>query len=187
MARFLVLCLILVDALLIVAEANNVASSVNPQSPASSPSSMNLIEQEAPHAQSRKLGKHRNKAIRSSAAPGLSPSEAPQIQTKVNMHYPEATSSLSQESATTQLQDIHVTKQHHHSFDKSVAGGGVILGGLGTTFLVAVACYIRATRRKNAELASPVADVAKVWLLLNKTIRTKIPEEHKKLTFTFSI
>ncbi|KAI4302692.1 hypothetical protein MLD38_038411 [Melastoma candidum] len=40
---------------------------------------------------------------------------------------------------------------HHKKVDKSVAGGGVILGGLGTTFLVAVFCYIRATRRHKAE------------------------------------
>lgn len=39
----------------------------------------------------------------------------------------------------------------HHSVDKSIAGGGVILGGLATTFLVAVICYIRATRRHKAE------------------------------------
>ncbi|KAL4321841.1 hypothetical protein AHAS_Ahas14G0150800 [Arachis hypogaea] len=35
---------------------------------------------------------------------------------------------------------------HHHSFDKSIAGACVILGGLATTFLVAVFCYVRATR-----------------------------------------
>lgn len=37
---------------------------------------------------------------------------------------------------------------HHHStVDRSVAGGGVILGGLATTFLVVVFCYLRATRK----------------------------------------
>ncbi|KAI3891656.1 hypothetical protein MKX03_004991 [Papaver bracteatum] len=36
---------------------------------------------------------------------------------------------------------------HYHPSDKSVAGGGVILGGLATTFLVSIACYIRATRK----------------------------------------
>ncbi|CAH8309672.1 unnamed protein product [Eruca vesicaria subsp. sativa] len=37
---------------------------------------------------------------------------------------------------------------HHHStVDRSVAGGGVILGGLATTFLVVVLCYLRATRK----------------------------------------
>lgn len=41
-----------------------------------------------------------------------------------------------------------VRRGHHHStVDRSVAGGGVILGGLATTFLVAVFCYIRATRK----------------------------------------
>lgn len=38
----------------------------------------------------------------------------------------------------------------HRGFNKSIYGGGVILGGLATTFLVAVFCYIRATGRKNA-------------------------------------
>lgn len=42
-------------------------------------------------------------------------------------------------------------RNHHRSVDKSVAGGGVILGGLATTFLVAVFCYIRATGRRKAE------------------------------------
>ncbi|KAK9127024.1 hypothetical protein Scep_015870 [Stephania cephalantha] len=38
--------------------------------------------------------------------------------------------------------------KHHHSVDKSIAGGGVIIGGLATTFIVSIICYIRATRRK---------------------------------------
>ncbi|KAB2098364.1 hypothetical protein ES319_A01G233800v1 [Gossypium barbadense] len=42
---------------------------------------------------------------------------------------------------------VHLQKHQHHSMDKSIAGGGVILGGLATTFLVAVFCYVRATRR----------------------------------------
>ncbi|KAF5183768.1 hypothetical protein FRX31_026644 [Thalictrum thalictroides] len=36
----------------------------------------------------------------------------------------------------------------HYSIDKSILGGGVILGGLGATFLVSVFCYIRVTRRQ---------------------------------------
>lgn len=45
--------------------------------------------------------------------------------------------------------------RHHSSVDKSVAGGGVILGGLAATLLVAIGCYIRATRRKKVEPTSP--------------------------------
>ncbi|VVA96969.1 unnamed protein product [Arabis nemorensis] len=42
-----------------------------------------------------------------------------------------------------------VRRGHHHStVDRSVAGGGVIIGGLATTFFVAVFCYIRATRKQ---------------------------------------
>uniref|UniRef100_A0A6M2EG69 Transmembrane protein n=1 Tax=Populus davidiana TaxID=266767 RepID=A0A6M2EG69_9ROSI len=37
----------------------------------------------------------------------------------------------------------------HHSSDKSVAGGGVILGGLVTAIFAAVFCYIRVTRRRH--------------------------------------
>ena len=35
---------------------------------------------------------------------------------------------------------------HHGSFEKSVAGGGVVVGVLAAVFLMAVFCYIRATR-----------------------------------------
>ncbi|KAL7086802.1 hypothetical protein ACP275_13G024000 [Erythranthe tilingii] len=37
----------------------------------------------------------------------------------------------------------------HHSPDKSVAGGGVILGGLVTAIFAAVYCYIRVTRKRS--------------------------------------
>ncbi|KAK7404939.1 hypothetical protein VNO78_06005 [Psophocarpus tetragonolobus] len=37
----------------------------------------------------------------------------------------------------------------HHSTDKSVAGGGVIIGGLVTAIFAAVFCYIRVTRRRD--------------------------------------
>lgn len=37
--------------------------------------------------------------------------------------------------------------RHHHNADKSVAGGGVIIGGLVTAIFAAVYCYIRVTRK----------------------------------------
>ncbi|XP_058076264.1 uncharacterized protein LOC131224832 [Magnolia sinica] len=40
--------------------------------------------------------------------------------------------------------------KHHHT-DKSVAGAGVILGGLATAIIATVFCYIRVTRRRNGE------------------------------------
>ncbi|CAJ1956408.1 unnamed protein product [Sphenostylis stenocarpa] len=39
----------------------------------------------------------------------------------------------------------------HHSTDESVAGGGVILGGLVTVTFAAVFCYIRVTRKRDSE------------------------------------
>ncbi|CAN8270025.1 unnamed protein product [Cochlearia groenlandica] len=51
-----------------------------------------------------------------------------------------------------------IRRGHHHStVDRSVAGGGVILGGLATVFLVAVFCYIRATRKHK-----PIYDVEEI-------------------------
>ncbi|KAF3650247.1 putative xyloglucan endotransglucosylase/hydrolase protein 9 [Capsicum annuum] len=40
--------------------------------------------------------------------------------------------------------------KHHHS-DKSVAGGGVIIGGLVTAIFAAVYCYIRVTRKRDGD------------------------------------
>ncbi|CAO2840972.1 unnamed protein product [Amaranthus hypochondriacus] len=42
----------------------------------------------------------------------------------------------------------------HHKVDKSIAGGGVIIGGLATAFVVAIFCYIRATRRTRQRILS---------------------------------
>ncbi|KAF8410925.1 hypothetical protein HHK36_003462 [Tetracentron sinense] len=39
----------------------------------------------------------------------------------------------------------------HHSSGKSVAGGGVIIGGLATASFAAIFCYIRATRKNNGD------------------------------------
>lgn len=39
----------------------------------------------------------------------------------------------------------------HHSSDKSVAGGGVIIGGLVTAIFAAVYCYIRVTRKRRVD------------------------------------
>lgn len=39
----------------------------------------------------------------------------------------------------------------HHSTDKSVAGGGVIIGGLVTAIFAAVFSYIRVTRKRDRD------------------------------------
>lgn len=45
-------------------------------------------------------------------------------------------------------------KHHQHHSDKSVAGGGVIIGGLVTAIFAAVFCYIRVTRKRSAAAAN---------------------------------
>lgn len=93
----------------------------------------------------RRFGKHQ---VYNSNKLMISPSEPP----------------LNQEPVTAQKQNQESQNmtmengKHHHqhsSVDKSVAGGGVILGGLAATLLVAIGCYIRATRRKKVEPTSP--------------------------------
>ncbi|CAN4078274.1 unnamed protein product [Withania somnifera] len=37
----------------------------------------------------------------------------------------------------------------HHSFNKSMVGGDLILGGFATALIASVSCYIRVTRRRN--------------------------------------
>uniref|UniRef100_A0A7N0U5Q9 Uncharacterized protein n=1 Tax=Kalanchoe fedtschenkoi TaxID=63787 RepID=A0A7N0U5Q9_KALFE len=59
----------------------------------------------------------------------------------------EAAVYLDVEGPVGELKARHV-KKRSRGVDTSVAGGGVILGGLATTFLVAIFCYIRATKRK---------------------------------------
>ncbi|XP_010543892.1 PREDICTED: uncharacterized protein LOC104816660 [Tarenaya hassleriana] len=81
------------------------------------------------------------------AASSLAESMPPlAVARKIGGHLP------SQEGkAPAPAEEAEVRRSHHHStVDRSVAGGGVILGGLATTFLVAVFCYIRATRKHSA-------------------------------------
>ncbi|XP_062165871.1 uncharacterized protein LOC133872387 [Alnus glutinosa] len=158
MAQFLLFCMILANVFAVLTVPSAKAQTM---APASSPSSNgeNLHNGEAPMV--RKLGKHQSKVVVSSyGAPGLSPSEAPETKEKrQSVEEAAGTSSIQTdpiessngENGGVQEQGILPRRQHHHSVDKSVAGGGVILGGLATTFLVAVFCYIRATGRRKPE------------------------------------
>uniref|UniRef100_A0A5B7BI76 Transmembrane protein n=1 Tax=Davidia involucrata TaxID=16924 RepID=A0A5B7BI76_DAVIN len=58
-----------------------------------------------------------------------------------------------EESSVAEAPKLEVKRQekHHSSSDKSVAGGGVIIGGLITAVFAAVYCYIRVTRRRDAD------------------------------------
>ncbi|PON90778.1 hypothetical protein TorRG33x02_134160 [Trema orientale] len=158
MAQLLLLCLILSNAYLGLVQAQAmVQSSSEPLSNSPAPSPY-----EAKTPMNRKLGNHQPEVTKSSnvPAPGPSKGKAPQKEGKAQ---PSKESGLHQtplgqmveQNAGIHVQNVHVSK-HHKSIDKSVAGGGVILGGLATTFLVAVFCYIRATGRHKNDAASSV-------------------------------
>ncbi|KAI9079586.1 hypothetical protein K1719_038413 [Acacia pycnantha] len=57
--------------------------------------------------------------------------------------------SMAPESDNSGVEEKKHSHAKHSSTDKSIAGGGVILGGLATTFLVSVFCYIKATARSH--------------------------------------
>ncbi|WOG94464.1 hypothetical protein DCAR_0313760 [Daucus carota subsp. sativus] len=105
----------------------------------------------------RKLGKHNLQIVKFYAdAPHLGPSKPPQ---GIDKHS-NSNKETSQSPQSALGDKIHGDKGHHvkGSGNDSPAGGEVILGGLATTFLIAIFCYIRATRRNNARLqeASPL-------------------------------
>ncbi|KAL2466304.1 hypothetical protein Adt_42155 [Abeliophyllum distichum] len=52
------------------------------------------------------------------------------------------------------IEAAEAPQKHHSSFDKSVAGGGVIIGGLVTAIFAAVYCYIRLTRTRTRTAAT---------------------------------
>ncbi|WCJ28374.1 hypothetical protein M5689_010075 [Euphorbia peplus] len=108
-------------------------------SPAAAPISGNGLSYES---LPRKLGNFHNQV---SAAPNGSPIAAPEDEKKAD---------------GINITEGLLKKHQHRGVDKSVAGGGVILGGLATTFLVAVFCYIRATARHKADLGTNAAAAA---------------------------
>ncbi|KAG8647694.1 uncharacterized protein LOC110621919 [Manihot esculenta] len=114
--------------------------------PAPSPSISYRESQQPPLP--RKLGNHQ--VVAPSRSPASAPDSGKELRsnTKKSSSEPENEEDVSIKGEEIKL--LH--ERHHHSFDKSVAGGGVILGGLATTFLVAVFCYIKATGRHKAEV-----------------------------------
>ncbi|KAK1377506.1 Copper ion transmembrane transporter [Heracleum sosnowskyi] len=152
MAQYFLLFLITVHAFVIFAKASETVHTLR-EANHIEPTSSNA---EAPTG--RRLGKHRNKHNTVKflpEAPHVSPVGSPQTK---NDHDHEDSN---KENEITGHQDPHIaptgetgTKKHHHHhesvLEESVAGGGVIVGGLATTFLVAIFCYIRATRRNSS-------------------------------------
>lgn len=148
MARYLLLFLILVDGFLGVAMADT--STRLAPSPSIHGISYNA---EAPKA--RKLGRHQ--AVTTSSSPPLL---APQPRT-ILQPVEESSNGSPPPSVdeSGQGQEVHL-EMHHGSLDKSIAGGGVILGLLATTFLVALFCYIRATRRHKLEAKGACSEIS---------------------------
>ncbi|ESW05979.1 hypothetical protein PHAVU_010G009300 [Phaseolus vulgaris] len=163
MAKFLFLCFLLANTLLNLTNATNQpqimfqsTSTSSSKSPSESPCGQRSNTSEP--SIGRKLGKHQHNEIRSSDTKSPTPSEAPKSENSsseggiIPSH--ERTSVEGEDGTVlgSHHGEMHLTKQqHHHSFDKSIAGAGVILGGLATTFLVSVFCYIKATGRNKLE------------------------------------
>ena len=169
MAQFLSLCLVLgfANALIGLAMATNKPQimvqsiSVPPSNPPVEGPSSGQKPYIAEPPIIRKLGKHpHHKHVRSfvTSSPTPSPSEAPQSEKKLHSSSTEGSIPSHQRTSIEPHNEVfgskgkvHLIKHHllhhHHPFDKSIAGAGVILGGLATTFLVAVFCYVRATAR----------------------------------------
>ncbi|XVF76711.1 hypothetical protein PTKIN_Ptkin13bG0288400 [Pterospermum kingtungense] len=159
MAQSFVLCLILLNAFVAVASE---ADFQHPPAPAPCNN-----EKQAPTI--RKLGRHQPKSVETfGSAPASGPSQAPHTEKNMKTtggtpsttdHTTTATTEPSSgENVSVEGQTIHLEKRHH-SIDNSVAGGGVILGGLATTFLVAVFCYIRATGRHKSETHQSTTEI----------------------------
>ncbi|KAI3443059.1 uncharacterized protein J3R85_000421 [Psidium guajava] len=149
MARSLLLFFILADAFVVFATAD--LSSVSP-GPSLTPAVHGAKVTAAQETTNRKFGRHQTGLEMALGRPSASPSRAPA--------WSEASSSDQSQPSPVE-QEVRLAKQHRHSSaDKSVAGGGVILGCLGMTFLVAVFCYIKATGRHKSEAASNAVDGA---------------------------
>ncbi|KAJ0780267.1 hypothetical protein HanPI659440_Chr06g0235711 [Helianthus annuus] len=131
MARFVLFFLILAHTFLTISAGY---SGTEPmlEAPAFSPLNNRNIAK-APKI--RKLGKHH-----------VIKSEPPT--TRPSSDHEENNGSMAEEE-----DGMYLEKHHHHhisaSVDKSIVGGGVILGGLVMAFVVSIVCYIRATRRRS--------------------------------------
>ncbi|GKV10067.1 hypothetical protein SLEP1_g21486 [Rubroshorea leprosula] len=126
--------------------------------PASIPSNYGKpYHAEAPIA--RKLGKHRHKVVKPSSNPPLLAPETGAILQSVEESSGTSADPTSSVDGSGKGQEVHL-EMHHSSVDKSIAGGGVILGCLVTVFLVAVFRYIRATGRHKLEAKSSSSGIS---------------------------
>ncbi|KAK4432334.1 hypothetical protein Salat_0995500 [Sesamum alatum] len=110
-----------------------------------------MLAEAQPTRPARKLGKHTLVLQGKISATATSPAEPPKGEE--NGVFSGEVSASGEEPGGEEVMRSNHHHHHHRSIDKSVAGGGVILGGLATTFLVAIFCYIRATGRRGVEPA----------------------------------
>ncbi|KAJ1382718.1 hypothetical protein SESBI_44031 [Sesbania bispinosa] len=113
---------------------------------------------------------HESEAQAPLSVPGLNPLEH-KNQTRVQFHdqktdkiadhhlvsgTTESSSSSEEEGEFKAAEAPHPNRRlgKHHSTDKSVAGGGVIIGGLVTATFAAIFCYIRVTRKRDSDYRS---------------------------------
>lgn len=135
-------------------ESQNIVKS---SPPASGPSNYKKTHKAESPNNVRKIGNHQESKTMTkeyfSESPALSPTISYQDQEKKHYYNSKgnaiSTSTdhlkpVTEVDVNIQVEKIH-QKRPHHSIDRSVVGGGVILGGLATTFLVSVFCYIKAT------------------------------------------
>ncbi|KAL5976121.1 hypothetical protein ACLOJK_020451 [Asimina triloba] len=83
------------------------------------------------------------------ATMGLSPSDLPTASSSSRNDEAETESDAAEAPEIRRLGG----HRHHQPLDKSIAAGGVIIGGLATFVVATVFCYIRATRRRNEQSA----------------------------------
>ncbi|KAG8386969.1 hypothetical protein BUALT_Bualt03G0203900 [Buddleja alternifolia] len=127
-SRFL-LAFFTLSALLLTIHARTHGSFSNPQLDPLKPRSRTLL-----------LKSMADPPAEKEAAPSLSPEKA---------DHDDEREGAAADAPTTESENR--TMERHHSPDRSMAGGGVIIGGLVTAIFAAVYCYIRVTRKRPAD------------------------------------
>lgn len=89
-------------------------------------------------------------SVHLSAKTERSIADPPAVDNTAADHSKEEGGSIEETAAEAPDEAVARKLAKHHSTDKSVAGGGVIIGGLVAAIFAAVYCYIRVTRKKSS-------------------------------------